>query len=120
MYLFSLQEEPATSSPLNSMFDISGLRNDTKSRQSMRSSEFEIFPLKYRHQDFGDDEGFFSDATMSIYYQHSRLVYVKRIGGLELGVQVSEWRSTRSDKGLKIIFSDFLENLRKYSKNEKR
>lgn len=73
-----------------------------KSRQSMRSSEFEI--EKYR-PDWGDDEGFFSDATISVYYQHSSVVKIHRREGSDLGVQVSEWRSNRSDGtilGLKV------------------
>ena len=103
-----LQDEPATSSPLNSLYEMSAFSRNghEKVRQSMRSSEFEI--EKFRpdwKSDFGDDEGFFSDATISVYYQHSSIVKIEGHLEADIGVQVSEWRSTRSDQtvlGLKV------------------
>ena len=69
---------------MNSLYEVGFNRSEAKLRQSMRSSEFEH--EKFR-TDAGDDEGFFSDNTISLYYQHSSIVKIERIEGADIGVQ---------------------------------
>jgi hypothetical protein len=69
---FRLQEEPATSSPLNSIAEISTFSRGgmNKSRHSLRSSEFDFDKFRAENSyENRDDEGFYSDATISVYFQ---------------------------------------------------
>ena len=69
---FRLQEEPATSSPLNSIAEISTFSRGgmNKSRHSLRSSEFDFEKFRAENSyENRDDEGFYSDATISVYFQ---------------------------------------------------
>ena len=84
VFFLRIREEPATSSPLNSLYEVGFNRSEAKLRQSMRSSEFDH--EKFR-ADVGDDEGFFSDNTISLYYQHSSIVKIERLEGADIGVQ---------------------------------
>lgn len=88
---FRLTEEPATSSPLNSIAEISTFSRGgmNKSRHSLRSSDFDYDKFRSENSyENRDDEGFYSDATISVYFQ-VRICYFIKVNCLKQGLKIA-------------------------------